>query len=447
MAEIDELIFKVGVKVDDDQLKRLREEIKRLQEDGSKNAINLGINAGHTGSTSAFSSSQSNILDSYSDEIAASLVLSEKHLNDMLSILKDDKTRKTRKTDAESEGRNKNLEGPIPFVNNVMNSNVGSLAGGAVGAVGGAIAGGNVIAGAQIGSAIGGLVQKFFGIAKEKIEAVSKLFDQRLTEDIHFRQLSQQTGMLPEQLYKLGVQAKLAGTSLEEVVSSNQRLSDELIGGIDDKKAQLLMALNINPREALLSSGGNVAKLNQTIFERASKATSNLPAAFRTSALNLLGYSPEEQTSRRYLYRKDVSNRAQQSLNIATNNGKTPFETGDKLEKTILDFMGAEQDFLASIRSALTTGNIAQTLSTGLMQVKAETVQLIVGAVDDIMGLGKKVDVKTTTENKTNVINNTVDSNVRQREMLQKQLHRNDHSFYNKSPASQSGMAKAASAG
>ena len=432
MADLEELVFKVGVDVNANDLKKLRDEINKLKEDLKNNALKLGVNI----PLNSAASTNMGAATAANEDIASSLQSSEKHLLEIVNILKSDHEKKIRKGDSEESS---NAKGPIPFVNDVMNSNAGSLAGGAVGGTLGAIFGGPVgmVGGAQLGAAIGGIVQKMAEVAKEKIETVAKMFDSRLSEDIHFRQLSQQTGMTVDQIYKLGIQAKLAGTSLEEVVDSNQQLANELIGGLDEKKAQLLMALNINPREALLQSGGDIGKLNQMIFERAFKATGNLPAPFRSAELGILGYSPEGQNARRYLYRGDVQARADQTLNVATANGKTPFETGEKLQQTILSFIGATEDFKASIRSALTTGNIAQNLSTGLMRVKADVVQLIVGAVSDIEGLGNH-ETKSTLQQKTSVINDTVDWNVKQRQMIEQQLHR--------APASSSGAIKSAAA-
>jgi len=443
MADIEELVLKVGVEVDQEQLKRLRDEIEKLKSEGKKNAIHLGVDSEHPSVNQQGQTTNpiAGLNTNYSDEIVALLALSEKHMVDMLTILKSDHEKKGRTTDAEEKAKEGGFK--IPLVNDISNQGVGGavggLAGGALGIVGGP---GGVLAGASIGSAIGNLVEKILGGIKEKLEGVSKLFDERLTEDIHFRQLSNQTGLAVESIYKLGVQARLAGSSLEEVIDSNQNLADELITGISEKKAQLLLALNINPREALIRSGGDIGKLNQLIFERAQKALVGANPYYRTSVLKGIGYSAEEQTSRNYLYRPDTRNRAEQTFNIATQNGAVPLRTGEQLQQEVLDFRGAVEDFKGSIRSALSAGNLAQTLSTALMTVKADVVNLI---ATSITGL--------TTPQQTKAARETLEK--QERTILNKASGEGGNNagqalfdFFsgtnNQTPASSAGAAKAA---
>jgi hypothetical protein len=239
---------------------------------------------------------------------------------------------------------------------------------------------------------------------------ISDAFVSQVNENMHLRQLSQQTGLTTEAVYKLGAAATLSGTSLEAIADSNQRLSDELIGGISDKKAQLLMALNINPREALLQTGGDIGKLNQLIFERMDKATKGAPAYIRSSIESLGGFNPEEQTARRYLYTNGVQNRAQQVLDKATHGGKVPFQTGSNLQDEILKVIGAKLDIAAAIRAALTASGAAAAIAVETMTLKAGVVNL---SADFISKMGGLINSPSNEQLKENQQRNIKDFNKR----------------------------------
>lgn len=417
--DLDELVLKVGVQVDAEQLKKLRAEIDEMQKKSKSSAQKLGLS---TSESPMQGPTKEGGLTGYGDEILDVLSNSQKTLLKMLDIMKTDNTRKTRTTDEdEKESKDK---GPIPFMNNVMDSNAGSLAGGAIGGVVGTIAGGNTLAGAQIGSAIGGLMQKMFGVAKEKVEAVAEMFDKQVTENMHFRQLSEQTGMTVTNLYKLQQQALFAGTTLEKVADSNQRFVSDMMGGISPERAQLLMALNINPSDLLFKAGGDPAKANQMLFKAVNEATKGQPAYQRSYFLSMAGYDPEMQTARRHMYSKAYSDRAQKITDEATNNGKNPIPTGAALDTQILLEKGMIADFQASIRKALTAGNLAQNLSVELMHIKAETVNLIADTINSFgKGEGERLRVNKQTDQRINTLNQTVNENESQRTRNMQQLH------------------------
>jgi hypothetical protein len=427
MADIEELVLKVGVEVDSEQLKRLQKEIEKIKTQALKNSVNLGLNTSN--SSTSFSGS-SNITGN-AGNIAGLLSLSEKHLLEMLNILKDSNNRQKRNPE---KGSGSNSNGPIPFVNDLMNSNAGTLIGGGAGAALGSLGGpAGTVFGAQLGATIGTIAEKVFDTAHEKMIAVAGLFEKRLTEDLHFRQLSYQTGILREDLALLDKQAKLSGTSLQSLVDSNQSLADELMGGLSAEKTQLLMALNINPRQLLLESGGDFGKINQMIYQRATKALQGANPYQRTHYLKELGFSEDMQNSRRFLYNEDVVNRSKEIVNRETNNGKTPYVTGAALQKENLDYFGGKLDVQAGIRAALTTAGLAGKLSTELMQVQAKVVNIIATAISGIGGensdTAKSIEKNKYYQTSPNGVLDSV------------------WDYFTKPPASPSGATKAPTAG
>jgi uncharacterized membrane protein len=369
----NELIIEIGTKVDFTDLDLLKKKIAELKEEGEVRASKLASNG-----VIPFPKQKD------SDSAQAS-----RATEDVVGLLKDIKVNsqefvEVTKKEGEglknsikkmgSEDRNKGasdslMKNPIP--------SAGTAAGGTIGGVLGLLVGSPLI-GAKIGAAFGELFSKVANKVSGNLEKVVPYLDNRISEDMHFRQLNYQTGMSVEKLYKLQKQAELAGTSLDTIIDSNQRFADELLGGLSQEKTQILMALNIDPRDLLLKSGGNLAATNQKVYESVNKAYKGQDPMIRTAMLRRLGYGDEEADSRRFIYQKDVKERAEKVYNVATKGGQNPFHTGAQLQSEILDFKGAQLEMGAAIRNAVTSGDIAKNIATNLMDVKAEIVNLIV---------------------------------------------------------------------
>jgi len=386
MAEnLEELLIKVGVEVDESELVKAKKDLKELQEQGQKVAASI---TGKTQGTSASSSSanQSTSETQDNEQIVDILTKSQKSLFELLEIVKKgQKVGGPAQTSSSTSGGLKS--GPLGLANSAVESStgqaVGAVAGGAAGIFGGPA---GIVGGAALGSTIGILLEKAFSKVSDKLAGVADQFDKRLSEDIHLRQLSFQTGQTREELYKLQAQARLAGTSLEAIVDSGQTLSDELIGGMDEKKAQVLMALHINPQDIILQSKGNPQAAQQLIYNKFIESTKEVPAAYRTSLGKILGISEVEQDARRRIYRKDYVQKGEEVYNEATKGGKVPFSTNEQLDKDILDFRGQILKFEGALRAALTGADLAKNLSVGLLKVQTALVEVVTGGIINISG-------------------------------------------------------------
>lgn len=431
----NELVIEIDTKVDFTELDLLKKKLTELKEAGEVRAGKLAASGfGPLTKGQDSSSAQSTRKD---EEVISLLKDLKVNSQEFIDVTKKEwgvANNTTKKSDSDR----KQKDFPFPFAQNPLSS-AGSAAGGAIGGIAG-LAIGSPLIGAQIGSMIGDLFSKVVGTVKAKVEELVPMLDNRISEDMHFRQLNYQTGMSVDKLYKLQKQAELAGTSLDTIIDSNQRFADELMGGLSQEKTQLLMALNVDPRDLLLKSGGNLANTNQKVYEAVNKAYKGQDPAIRTSMLRRLGYGDEEADARRFIYQKDVKQRAEKVYDVATNGGKNPFHTGQQLQSEILNFKGSQMDLGAAVRSALTTNNIAQNLSTKLMDVKAEVVKLVVQGANLLFDKTESTSEAVSTQNsrKIDTVNQTTNDNSNMRQKIMDQLNSRNSG----KPASTSAISK-----
>lgn len=386
----DELVIKVALEIEEKDLDRAKKELRGIQAQGQKAASE--ISAIRVSGPTTSSSGAMSVSGGGTEEIVDLLAKSQKTLLDLLELAKRSATPEEGGTNFNKEERNKALKESLLGTHGGGSGgggglSAGTLIGGAAGGILGLLGGPAVAAvTAEIGATVGGLAQKVFGEAGDKILQLSDAFGNRLEEDEHLRQLSYQSGQSVEALYKLQQQAKLSGTSLEDLVETNQQTANELIGGISDQKAQLLMALRINPMDLLRQSGGDIGKFNQELYNRATKSLSGASAYQRTAVLELLGFPAEQQDARRRLNSPEFKNRAQAITNTATNGGKTPFASNEQLNSEILAYRGAKLDFQASIRELLTHGGIAGRISAQMVKLQSDTVEVLRKILDKLPG-------------------------------------------------------------
>lgn len=396
-AKLEELLSSVkkeklglNVEIDEKRLKELREEFNQLQAKAKETREKLKLNV------SSDSSSSSDVNPKvggggYSSELIDILTKSEKTLSEMLKIQKKEYQKESLVTESEKEEEKKEevqgyKRGIIPFVEDLAHSDIKTFIGGAVGGGIGALVG-KPLAGAQLGIPAASIAASILESINSLLQGAAKIFDERLSEDLHFSQLSQQTGKSVDSLYRLSQQAHLATTSLQEIVNTNQKWADELMTGISQDKAQLLMALNINPEQVLAEKGGDYEKFTQEIFERTEKATQYMNPYQRTSILQREGFSPQEQYAREKLYRKDTQQATNEVVKAATAGGKIPLQNPDQIYKQNLGF-NTEKLKIAASERALATTNAAEKAAIGVMRLEAETVNITTKGTIYITGGG-----------------------------------------------------------
>ncbi len=374
--EIDELVLKIGVDVDSEKLKKLREEIKDFQDKASKNGIKLGIGTSAQGATVG-----------PSDSIKEILAKSAKSLEEILKLQKKDEVKKGRETDAEK----KKKSSLIPLVNDISNLTPAKALGGAVGGGIGAL-GGNAKFGAELGVTLASVI---IDLLKSTFDKATKLVDARLTEDLHFDQLSLQTGKSKESLFQLSQQARIAGTTLDALVGTQQKFTSELLHGIDPIKAQWFALTGINIKDEFLKSGGDTEKLTQSLFQKLDKQLDYLPPAIKANVLGEVGYSAEQQLARRYLYNNQNIQTAKDITNTASANGTVPFKTADQSFDERRRFRGAEgrrgaaERRLATLQPAVEAAIQYAEFKASFVDIIADTVNIVAKGYAHFMGEGQ----------------------------------------------------------
>ncbi len=396
--DLDELVLKVGVQVDAEQLKKLREEIKKMQDEAAKTAAGLGIKAG-----SSSSSGGSPGTGSFSNEILNVLRKSNDDLKSIVSLLKKqakDKPPKIPKlTTEEKKEKLDKKKGFAPFVQDISKMNKTQIVGGGVGGGIGAMLG-NAGLGAEIGSAVLGATVGVFDMLKSTFEGVTAVFQKRLEEDIHFDKLSMATGKTREELALLSEQARLSAYSLDALVQSNLNFADEMITGISPQKAQIMMALGINPNALNFQAGGDPAKVKQMMFEQILEKMKGQPVAKISQIMRLEGFNIDEQYARSMMNDKDVKDRAHGIVNKATLNGTQPFLAHKKLREQNLSFTGYAAELAASKRAAATT-KVAEEMAMKTMEVKAGIMNVVAKGAVNISTLGQTIEDLFTPKTKS----------------------------------------------
>lgn len=397
--ELDELVLKVGVQVDSEQLKKLRDEIKKMQTDSAKGAAGLGLIGGTANQSGGGSSN-------YGSELTNILKKSSSDLASILSLLK--KEYKEESNSPENLGnigkglsvKNKKAKsGLIPFVQDLSHMSGKQIVGGTVGAGVGA-AFGNAALGAELGGPILAMVTGVFDMLKNSFTGVTEVFQKRLEEDIHFDKLGMATGKTREDLALLSEQARLSAYSLDALVQSNQSFADEMITGISPQKAQLMMALGINPNALMFQAGGDPAQAKQLMFEQIIKSMKGQPAAKVSQILRLQGFGIDEQYARSMMNDKDVRERAKGIVSKATLNGTQPFLTHSKLREQNLSFTGYAAEAAASKRAAATS-KAAEIAAMKTMEVTAGIMNVIANGAVTISTLGESFENAITPKNKS----------------------------------------------
>lgn len=354
MAEnVDETVIKISAQIDPEDIKNIRGQLKDLQQQGGKNAINLGISG--TGGAGTSSASGSNEI----------LNKSRKDLDELLKIAKKEDIQKTRLTDkalSNSEGNGtlnpKKPKGPT--TGEAIGGHLEQVAGALTSAAGAAALAGPVAAGiAALALAVKGTFDK-----------ATSIYEKRLQEDFQLAKIQQQLGKSPNEAFAFSQRAKLAGGDPDSLRQSDESQTDELLRGINPIKAQLLAHAGIDIQKLFSNSKGDPEKLRQSIFVEFRKMTSKLAPAIQGGLLRELGYSSDEQITRQNLNNHGVvakANELTKSATRGTKNGQL-----NDLTKTVLENIDFKGIVLATEAAQRAFSQTAAGKSAALSSVKID---------------------------------------------------------------------------
>jgi hypothetical protein len=327
---LDELLVNVKLDVNDKEYEKLKKKVDVLKEEGAK------VKSQVSGTSTS---------DRSPRDVVKLLQRSEKHLSDIVNLLKKSK-------------------GEITPEDNIEDtSETLAVAGGA--SLGGV--------GAAIGLALSGVAAGIVTL----MESLQRKLTDKFERELDLQKLSQQTGKSVEQLYKLSAQAQLAGTTLGEIVSAGKNLQQELLFGMSEQKAMMLMALGINPIEIQKRSNFDPVKMVTDINKQIESRTGNVPAGLVTAIKSALGVPEGIQYGVSHLRDRDVVANAQRISETRGNIGS------DEWRQNFVEFKTALLKTQAAIDKALSTTLVTQAVLK-YMDVKAQAVTIVAGSIAGI---------------------------------------------------------------
>lgn len=381
---IEDFGIAIEVDVDSSQIERVKKEIKELEKSAQSIKSKVGIDSSKISTTSTIGSTGAALQNDQLERIAQLLE----------SIDKSSKKGSKDKGFFDSEGKKDNSK-LVNLIDGLFNKfpstlSSGQQLGGFLGATVGSLGG-------PIGSAVGGIVGQ---AVSKSASFISDKYESILDENFHFRQISEQTGKTAEELYKLKTQAALVGGSFEQLVASNQSLADEFVSGLSTDKAQLLLAAGIDISRLYQKTGGNLDKINQEIFSKLDESLSGVNPLIKSAQLRKFGFSTEEQTVRRHIGDEGVEQRAEKTLQFATQGGQNPILRKD-FQSQVNEFFGAKADLEASIRNLFSQPNFITKAISGVVDFKAQTVNLFANVVN---GATQDLNAKSSAESTNKVL-------------------------------------------
>jgi tetrahydromethanopterin S-methyltransferase subunit F len=347
-SELDELLVKVSLKVDDTEYQEIKKKVTQLKSDGMKSREQI------TGS----STQSSMATDSGQSPVLKTLNRSEGYLKQIYTVLRQDYMNKYGK-----KATDKDLGDNAESVAKTMAVGGGTMTGGAIGAA--------------VGLAVSGLVAGIVALMESLQNKMADKFEREL--DLH--KLSQATGRSVDQIYKLSNQAQLAGTSLQEVVAAGKSLQQELLFGMSDQKAMMFMALGINPMETQRKAKYDPMATAYDLNAQLNKATQGLPAGLASTVKSGLGISENLQYGLNHIGSANVVNMADQVSGV-----RGGMQSGDEWRSAFVEFKGATQKMQAAIDKALSTSLATQGVIK-YMDVKAQAVTLVANSVSGLSDL------------------------------------------------------------
>jgi len=353
MTDGENLEYKIKINPDTKEIDDLEKRLEEFEKSGKEVRARLNVGEGGGGAGDKLSTN----LDTFISKLSK--------LVDKIGKKDEDKKQEEQKKESSTEDFQKMLAKQISLMPSALSStkNFLGFAGSAVGSLAG-----------PVGTVIGGIVGDLVGKGLDKAQ---QGFMDVLHENLKLRVLSEQTGKTTDALYRLKTQADLVGFSLEGIIKTNASLADEIVGGLSIEKAQLLMSSGINVKDLYEKNGGDIEKINQTIFSKVDQALQEYPAAIRAAQLRRFGFSDEEQTARRHMFESGVLDKTREVMDFATTGGKVPITPAYEVQAQATRFLGAQAEIEGALRSLFSTQQYAMKVSSSLVEIQAGVVNMV----------------------------------------------------------------------
>jgi hypothetical protein len=342
----DELVLKITASVDDAEVKKLREQLKTIQDDFRKKSIDLGIDA-KVSPTTKLPQAQKDVKDT--------LGRSQRILEDIAKSVKP------------SAGKKEPQEDKIglpPQAEGMSNM-------------------------AKVGIAAGATVS-ILSLVKDLFDKATKMVDARIAEDVKLDTLATQTGKTKKELFLLGEQAKLTNTSLDAIVNQQKNFSKEMMTGLSPEKAQYAVALGINLEQLFNASNGDIDSFLKKLYTKINERTKSLPAFARSNIMESFGFTPELQRANKYINRSDTRSSAASIFDKATKGGEIPLRSAEQTQQERLSF-GTQEGMKAAMERQIASTDVAIQSALKYIEFKTDLVEITAATVNIVDKGVKKV--------------------------------------------------------
>lgn len=375
MSEIDEMIFKVSVELDDQDLAKARRELQAINREAKEVSKQLGLPSSASAKDALFKmhppqkqvptpkevseksgTGQKGSPTLQNVDALTLLSKSEQHLSTIVDLM-----RKSTRGGRDGSGAGQPPAPPRPPRDDTKPPKPDGSGGG----------GNKALTAFAFIEIIKSVVSVFTAIKDKAIELLSDKFSREL--DLH--KLSEQTGYSVESLYKMEKAANLAGTSLKSLMDNAQNMQEEFMFGMDEKKAQMLLAMGINPIELLNESGNDPMKMQDLLFSKASEMTAGMPASMRASMIQkATGLTPEQQYGMRHKGDANVQEAAGRLSDL-----RGEFLPANEWREGFVKFNEATQRVQAAMDNALdkSIGQALTSIISDVTNIQAKAVTIV----------------------------------------------------------------------
>lgn len=387
--DLENLVLRVGLEVDDEDYKKAKEELKKMQSTATSNGKNIGV-----GSASNITNT-----DEYNKLLLETLMNSEEYLRAIYDLLRSSKS-----VELKNKQISENLEEEIREDKTRKSEDnspgLGLLASGFGGLAAPETAGLSLIAGFVMGK-IGDSVVKSLDTIMQKVE-------EKFTREMDLQKLSYLTGKSAEELYRLSTQAELAGSSLKEIREAGKSIAQELLFGMSDQKVMLYQSLGINPVDLLKKANWDFTKLPELVDKafKSSSASKNLPQQARSLFEASLGIPEGIQPALANINRQNIKEQTDKIISTRGNIGRN-----EEWRTQYENFMGSRLRLRAASDKLYSTPAFEK-LSASYIDMKTNVVNLSAGTITGIENLINKLNPSSSSSsrlgNNNNINNNSM---------------------------------------
>lgn len=371
--QLDELVQKIVIEVDDKDVIDLEKELKELRKN-TLNVLKVEREKGTPNAAGKFDTEEKGTLKESLATQKQSLELLKK-ISDLEKKEEYDKLRKN------GEGKEEEGSGLVGF-----------------------------------GLGLAGLLTAFAGIVTAGSAKIQKMYTEKLDREMDLASLAYETGQTVDTMKDLNYQARLVGLSMDEITDASKNFANEVFTGSNQQQMAIANALGINLVQRIrdAKTPQQMAMIQSDLYKETFEKLLPKGYAFASSqASKLSGLSSDEAFRLQHINDSTVVKGARQLSDLRGSIGSRA-EVIERYEQNNL----SQQRVKANLDRALSAGNVAQRISIDRANMEAKVVNLIAQGVNGISGAFSSGD---------NTINNFLGTNNNTNLKSNHNVHTNPH--------------------